>query len=89
MTNLEPNDFDASWDGKDLDGNAHTGYFQCKLTTEDMEGNVQILEGSACALNCQESPLPFDNLDQCIFGLNHDGQGSYNPSFDKGETSCF
>lgn len=89
VTNFEPNDFDASWNGRDLDGNAHIGYFQYKLTITDTEENIQTFTGSACVLNCDDSPLPFDNIDQCIFGLNHDGQGGYDPNFDNGETTCF
>lgn len=87
-TNFEPFDSNNEWDGR-KDDEIVKGVFSVEIEITDIDGNTQILTGEVCCLPCgnnSEKEKKFDNIDNCFFGAQHDGEGGVDsnlPSFEE------
>jgi len=86
--NILPNDPGHSWDGLKPDGTIYQGSFNYEVEVEFIDGQIKTYIGKACAYTCGEEGFPTENLPDCFFPDQHDGNGGFDPSLPIDEL-CF
>lgn len=77
-----------NWNGR-RSGSAVSGVFSVIVTVTDENGTEATLMGEVCSLPCDPTNDPimtFEDLNNCKFGTQHDGQGRYDedlPTFEE------
>lgn len=88
VENFSTNNGFFSWDGTD-NNSIVSGVFSIILTATDINGTEETLTGEVCVLPCglnSDPVMTFDDLDNCQFGTQHDGEGGRDgglPSFEE------
>lgn len=87
--NVLPNDPAAGgWDGSRPDGTVYKGSFNYEVVVEFIDGQQKTYLGKACAYHCDDEGFPDDNLPNCAFPSQHDGNGGWDPALAKSDY-CF
>jgi len=91
----QPNDFNYFWKGKDADGKSLAGIFEFELIVLSTDNERATFTGEFCSCDCgrEGSNCSFskigDNLLNCKFGSQHNGEGSFDKFLATGENDCF
>ncbi len=87
--NVMPADIGAAWTGVTSGGTRFEGSFNYTLVVRLYDGQVKTLEGSACAFPCGEEGFPTNQLDNCRFTTQNNGNGEYDPTQPGALPGCF
>ena len=87
--NFLPNDPSQGWDGKDANGDPVRGLVAYVVVATNSGGERKGFQGFACVFPCEVEDFPIQNLTDCQFGTQHDGQGEHDPFVPAFEDSCF
>ncbi len=81
-----PNDTQLGWNGRVLGNSfAEDGVYRYKVTLSSSSNEVAEFEGEVCL----RSGFPYSCVDlesQCGYGIQHDGDGGFDITFQTGET---
>lgn len=86
--NVQPNDPAGGWDGLKPDGSFYKGSFNYQVTVEAISGDTKTYTGKACAFHCHDEGFPSENIPNCFFPSQHDGNGGVDPGL-PGSGHCF
>ncbi len=87
--NVLPNDpAGGGWDGSRPDGTFYKGSFSYEVVVEFIDGQQKTYQGKACAYHCNDEGFPNENLPNCAFPTQHNGNGGWDTSLAKSEY-CF
>ena len=78
----------AAWHGKKKDGSLYYGSFNYEVKVEFTDGQKKTYSGKACSFECGAGGFPAQNLPECFFPGQNDGEGSPKPDFPYRE-ECF
>ena len=87
---LDLNVHSSSWDGRSPGGELYSGRFTFSMDVVDENGVSARIEGAACLVLC-DTPVIINNLEDCFFSLQHDGEGGVDGNLpaEEDESSCF
>lgn len=78
--NFLPNDPGFGWDGLKPDGTRYQGLCSYVAKMKFLDGQSKTYTGKACVYDCVSEGFPIENLPDCLFPSQHDGNGGANPS---------
>ena len=79
-----PNDPSKGWDGSLSDGEQYVGKFSFSFEGINWQWDTIQITGSSCAVDC-DLPISTQDSLNCMFGLQFDGDESYDMELDSGE----
>lgn len=88
VSHFPPSLANAAWLGKKPDGTAYYGSFNYEVKVEFTDGQKKTYTGKACSFQCGAGNFPTQNLPDCFFPGQNDGDGSPDQSFSF-PASCF
>lgn len=77
------------WDGTDGQGNILNGLFGFEITISNIDNQEATFTGKICCINCQEGNVNSENIDNCGFGSQHNGEGNLDLNIQNNEADCF
>lgn len=87
--NVMPADINGAWNGITSGGSRFEGSFNYTLVVRLYDGQVRTLEGSACAYPCGDAGFPEDQLENCQFTGQNNGNGEFDPTLPGALPACF
>lgn len=76
-TLFPPNDPSLSWDGmRGSNSTFYYGSFNYEVKVEFVDGQKKTYTGKACSFKCDDAGFPNDNLPDCFFPEQNDGNGT-------------
>ncbi len=79
---------EESWNGEKANGDLYFGLFNYRIEIELIDGQIKTYIGKACSLNCGDKTFPSNNIPNCFFPSQHDGNGGSDPSLPSSQ-ECF
>ncbi|MFK7808584.1 MAG: gliding motility-associated C-terminal domain-containing protein [Saprospiraceae bacterium] len=86
-TDFYPTYEDDFWDGSLLDGSIDNGIFNYFLTISSINEISMSFTGEVC-VRAGLQPECVDSEANCIYGVQHDGEGAYDLNIDTSEILC-
>lgn len=85
--NFPPNNPIFGWDGK-VDGTIKQGVYDYEVTLITTIGESATYFGKVCNYQCTDGIFPVDQAPNCGFGVQHNGEGEFDPTVSPLEDSC-
>ena len=86
--NYLPCDSGYNWHGEKSDGSLYYGIFEYQIVVKFLNGETKTYIHKACSYKCSEDGFPLENLPDCTFSTQHDGNGGFDKSL-YSSTECF
>lgn len=83
-----PNDVGFGWTGVKPDDSVHYGGFNYEVKVRFADGHEKTYTGKACAFKCEDSDFPNEQLPDCLFPEQHNGNGAPDPGLPQ-PSDCF
>ena len=87
--NHQANEPALGWDGIDMNNTVRRGNFSYQLTVESVLGDQQTFTGFVCAFACDDEGFPDENVTDCNFAVQHNGEGELDENLPSFEDDCF
>ncbi len=85
-TNFQANDYTNGWDGRLQDGNIVEDVYNYNIVLVNIKDETFSYTGQVCS-RASSSPHPcVENEKNCIYPLQHDGEGGFFYNIDPGDT---
>lgn len=88
--NFSMNTPNEGWDATDGD-DRFLGDFKYYIRVRSSDGTVEEFDGTACSFDCENGVNQLDNIEECRWGTQYDGEGDWDetaPSLESDLNGC-